>query len=838
MSSNRRTRRFRPTFDVLEDRCLPAAATAALLIDPPPPSLFGPVASTSAPVAPTTFGSESAFVQHLINDALDRYKGLFGQPVFWWDFPYTQPINPGVPLMDAAASGSGDFSSTNVQVAGVDEGDLVKTDGNCLYVLSGQELVILRAQPADGLQVVSRTALEGQPSALYLDGNRVTVLSSVWPQFGPWPPFDGVGQSPLLPYHAMTKVTVLDVSDPAAPRTAREVYADGFLQSSRAVGDRVYVVLDNESAVLPPPAVVTDADGQPVYETQDQYLARLAGHETDLALPHLYTRPDGPNTAPVPGNPLTDPAAIYQPQSPDDTSLISVLAFDVLSDGAGPDGGTSAYAGYGSTVYATADHLYVVSPRGWWDADSAIYQFTLDGDHVDLTAAGVVPGRVLNQFSLDEAGGYLRVATTAGWESGASNGVYVLAAQAGVLTVVGSLEGLAPGEQIRATYFLGDRAYLVTSHYCDPLFIVDLSDPTAPRVAGQLQLPGYSTYLQPLDATHLLGVGRDGDGSLKIALFDVSDPVAPRQVDVYDISASPGSWPWAAGSPAEYDAHALSYFPETHTLALPVSADGWPWSPFPGAFLTDLVAYPLRPYGFAGVWSLDVFQVDPSAGFRFLGRIDQDSPVRRSLRIGGTLYSVADASVQARPLDDPTAPGTEARLDGEVGTIQGVLQSAAAGTPLGGELVEFTAADPSDLAATIDWGDGQTSAGDVVALGDGRYAVRAAHTYDSAGRFEYRVTFWKAGPPTVDPSFNPASVASFSGWVNVSAPAPPDDGGEAAAAAPATAPADPLGSAAPLAQALVPGNAPPLTPPADSPVPLAAGPVAPAPAPDPAVGGA
>jgi uncharacterized secreted protein with C-terminal beta-propeller domain len=824
MSSQRQSCRFRrPTVELLEDRSLPAIVGTPIVIDPPitieprpvvMPAIFGPFESSPAAVAPVTFGSESALIQHLIDDALNRYSDLFGRQAYWWNWwncDCRYAIDSPVAFSATTASAAANSSSTNVQVAGVDEGDLVKTDGAYLYVLTGQELVILQAQPASALHVISTTTLEGQADALYLDGDRVTVISTVWPTF------DADGSSPALrPSSVMTKVTVFDVSDRAAPRTVQETYADGSLQSSRAVGDRVYVVLQNYSAVLPAPLLL-NKDGQWVYETQDEYLARIAGHEIELTQPYLYTNSGGSLQR---TGLITDPANLYQPQSFNDTSLISVLAFDVTSDSAGPVGSTSAYASYGSIVYATADHLYVVS-SGWVGQSSVIYQFALDGDHIELAAVGVVPGSVKDRFSLDESGGYLRVATTVGWEGTGSNGVYVLAPEAGVLTVVGSVEGIAPGEDIRAAYFQGDRAYLVTFHQCDPLFILDLSVPTAPRVVGQLQLPGYSTYLQPLDATHLLGVGRDADGSLKIALFDVSDPTAPRQVDVYDISAA-GSWRWGTGSAAEYDPHALSYFPETHTLALPIYTNSYWWGGIAldravGASLEvmPVLAWPIfAPPAY--VSSLEVFQVDFNTGFHFLGSIDSDSQVLRSVRIGDTLYSVAADSVQAYPLDDPTAPGgTEARLDGNIGTLQAVLQYAAPGTPFDGEVLEFTAGDATNLTAAIDWGDGQTSDGEVVALGDGHYAVRGNHTYTTAGQFEFKVTFSGAGTPWCGPS--------FSAWVNVAepaavGPASPDDAGPSSAqaevvseavpaAAPPAAPAQPVSPNALVVQALTPVDA-------------------------------
>ena len=195
-----------------------------------------------------------------------------------------------------------------------------------------------QAAPADRMHVVSRVNLEGSPSAIYLNGDRVTVISSVWDYGG--------GLGIVGPWYGspMTKLTVLDVSDRSAPRTVQETYADGNVLTSRAVGDRVYLVLQNSWAALPSPQVIS-VDGVATYETQEQYLARIAGHELDLALPHFYSRPGGPGTPLVRGGVLTDPANFYQPQSPDDTSLITVLSFNVNADSPGPVGSVSIRSG-------------------------------------------------------------------------------------------------------------------------------------------------------------------------------------------------------------------------------------------------------------------------------------------------------------------------------------------------------------------------------------------------------------------------------------------------------------------------------------------------------------
>jgi uncharacterized secreted protein with C-terminal beta-propeller domain len=634
--------RFQPRIESLEQRCLLDAT---------------PIAA----VQPPHFASAEEFRQYLVNTALEQYKDLFGQHFSGYYYtPGPVIFREGGPLVASFAStvtaaGPADsmsISQTNVQVAGVDEGDLVKTDGTYLYTINGEELNIVRAVPASGLSVVAHVHLGGQAVAEYLDGNRLTVIDTVYD--GIVTPFQQTADGFSLYFRNSAKVelAVFDVSDPTAPREVQSTVMDGSYINSRAVGDHVYLAVQNYLSGLPAPAY-TNFNGETIYETRESYLARIAGHELDLALPHYYVRTGGP-TGPLQATGfVTDPANLYKGESDDDRELLSLVSFDVTA-ATGPVGSASVQGAYGSVIYASPTHFYVVAPE--WSSDggsSRIFQFQLGGDQVSLTATGEVAGQVLNQFSLDENGSFLRVATTVNWGAAAKNAVYVLEAKDGTLDIVGRLEGLAPGEAIRSVRFLDDRAFVVTFQRVDPLLAIDLSDPTAPRLAGELQLPGFSSYLQPLDATHLLGIGRDSGSwgsNLKLALFDVSDLGNMREVADYAINPQNFTWYWGSSSEAEYDHHALSYFPETGTLAVPV------YGSYTGVFYPGLTA----PYQYTS--SLWVFHVDLQSGFQLLGQVTHDSQVRRSLRIGDTLYSVAEASVQAHPLTDPTAPGSEVRL--------------------------------------------------------------------------------------------------------------------------------------------------------------------------------
>jgi len=600
----------------------------------------------------TQFGSAAAFTQYLITTALNNYKDLFGQTFPSYQYVPFQGTTVSVPLAftnavsAAAPSTTTNFSQTNIQVPGVDEGDIVKTDGTYIYEFSQQNLVIVKAGPGTDLALVSSTAIEGMPDALYLNGNRLTVISSIVTNTPL--PADPTTGSFTLTYNSSAKIkeTVFDVSDPTNPQVVRSVYEDGSYLDSREIGNQIYIVDQNTFNGLPAPAY-TSFNGEIVYETQDQYLARISGHEIDLALPHYYV---GTTTT---GDPqsmglLTDPAQVYQPLSNTDNELTSVFSLDVTDNTTGSLNAVSVIDSYNTTIYASTNHLYLVSPNwstqaGQGDQGSTIMQFALNGPQIALTGSGVVPGQVSSSFWLDEQGAYLRIATTANWGADAVSSVYVLTNNGGTLQIVGKLENISPGERVQSVLFLGDHAFVDTSANIDPLFAVDLSTPTAPALLGSLTLPGDVQYLQALDSTHLLGIGRGGfDGeTLALSLFDATDLTSLKLINQVFITPPLSNWFWS-GSEAEWNHHAVGYFPDTQTLAIPVFGNSY------------TVAN--NTYYQSELW---VYHVDFTQGFQLLGQVQHDSQVRRSLVIGDELYSIADNSIQVHPLANPQAPGSE-----------------------------------------------------------------------------------------------------------------------------------------------------------------------------------
>jgi uncharacterized secreted protein with C-terminal beta-propeller domain len=625
--------------------------------------------------------------QWYIDTALAQWGSQLGQKVtgWWWndgDFfdgkgnevliPIASPAvgTPGTGSGTNSSSGNGgtsagDYSSTNTQVQGVDEADKLLTDGTYLYALTQQGVDVILGDPASSLSLIDHLDVQGNTIGSYLSGHRLTVISDT----GSWDlPDDGgawgmlgIGKrkaaggasaaiaSPVwnavrsLPYwggiyQPQITVTVFDVTSPDEATIVEETSLDGSLVSSRAVDGKLLLVL-SDNLDIPSPQIVNADDARTrQYEDEASYLARLQAAFDANALPGFSMTVGEADE--ITGS-LVDAASLYLPTSPTGTSLTMLVSLNTLDDAGGPDASTTV-AGIGTgTVYASTSSLYIASTE--WDITSHgqvtnLYKFDVADPALPLVASGSVPGVVLNQFSLDEHEGYLRIATTKWDNTDSSSGVFILGSddQSATLDIIGSVTNIAPGQRIYSVRFMGDRGYAVTFRQVDPLWSLDLSDPTSPKVTGFLEIPGYSSYLQPLDENHLLAIGRDVNpdtgriGALQLSLFDVSDPTAPTRTATYEFAAGDG-W-WTGWSPAEWDHHAFSYFADQGILALPAMA-GSHWN--------------------SGGAALQVFRVDPDTGFTLLGTTTHTSSVERSLRIGDKLYSLSSTQLKVTLLDQP-----------------------------------------------------------------------------------------------------------------------------------------------------------------------------------------
>ncbi|MFL5354522.1 beta-propeller domain-containing protein [Archangium sp.] len=588
-----------------------------------------------------------------------------------------------------------DYTGTNNQVDGVDEADFVKNDGTRIFVLSGQKLYVHRSWPAESLQAVSSLKLEGVPRQMFLRGDRVLVFSEVYPPSPgasggtgctPMGPCDGHGQA--YGYgSAFTKVTTVDVSDLAAPHVTGELYLAGGYHDARLTGGSARLVL-RDSFRWPEGMRWWPDYSQDLWNDQTRLEKELdklmeqnerlirASALTDWMPEGRYKRPDG--TVEAVGYDCRD---FHKTNAPTRPGFVTVASLDLDAQVMQAPSRTTLVTEPGE-VYATASALYLATPHWWWwpEAGQADYTYVhkldLSQPHrATYVASATVEGTLLNSFSMDEHEGVLRVATTLtrrvaepGNDWGRlelSNRLSTYRQEDGQLKLLGQSEELAPGERIYSARFLGDKGYVVTFKQMDPLFTFDLSDPAHPRKVGELKVPGFSSYIHPLDENHLLTVGvhvaENGDWrtrALKLSLFDVTDPAHPREAFTQLVGTAYG---W---SESLYEHKAFNFFPAKGLVALPFSdwtqqysGDYW------GGFVSEL----------------RVFRVDPAAGFTSVGALSMKdvyqtvnynqwsytySPsVRRSVMADDYVYAITDAGVRVAHVSQLSQPLATSRFD-------------------------------------------------------------------------------------------------------------------------------------------------------------------------------
>jgi len=423
-----------------------------------------------------------------------------------------------------------DYSTTNVQVAGVDELDIVKTDGEFLYVASGNRVFIVQAYPAAAAEILARLDFAKAINGVFITGDKLVVLTGA---FNPYQIRFFVEGGP--PDRASsTDILIYDLADRSAPTLDRNVTVAGSYFNSRMVGDYVYVLLTQ-------PAYVQDGEvALPVIVDDDRAVAVSATNIYYSNVSDYYYA-------------FTSLLAINT-QDPEE----EVVHETVLT-------------GSASHLYVSPTNLYITSFASFGaEATTTIHKIHIDAGAITYEATGNVTGYVLNQFSMDEYQEYFRVATTVHADPSHTR-LYVLDSS---LQVVGLLDGIAPGEDLHSARFMGDKCYLVTFKKVDPLFVIDLTDPTAPQILGKLKIPGYSDYLHPYDATHLIGLGKEteeakeGDFTwyqgVKISLFDVTDVSRPTELDKLEIGDR------GTDSPALSDHKALLFSRDRHLLVLPI----------------------------------------------------------------------------------------------------------------------------------------------------------------------------------------------------------------------------------------------------------------------------
>ena len=547
----------------------------------------------------------------------DSYIGVGGVPM-------GAPAGSPVPLTPSGAGGAGptSVSTTNTQVAGVDEADFVQNDGTRIAVLAGGMLHLLTSWPPQDMAEAASLKIDGWPRDMFLTDTQVVVFSAVYipraiegshPICAPLPAAGGAFPvDDFCGYWAdnVTQITTVDVRDLAHPKITAEILLPGSYLSARRIDDRVRVVMSDNLPFpdgirywpdLPPGA--STADRNKAFDTLEAANeALIRSRSLDDWLREGEVRVPGQATTPL-GYNCTDFALSSAPTRP---GLLTLATVDLGSDSLKSRTSVLAEAG---TVYASKDTLYVAASHWWWwpsigQTDATyVHAFDLrDPDRAPYLGSGTVDGTVRDQYSMDEFAGALRVATNLttrvadgtpwGTLKGA-NRISVLAQVGGALQLIGKTADYGANEQTFGTRFLGSRGFVITARQVDPLFTFDLSDPAHPTKVGELQMPGFIAYLHPVDDTHLVGIGREVNftsrgetAQVKIALLDVTDLSNPKAQAVQLVGEG------FATSDALWDPKAFTWLPAQKMLAIPF-AD----------YATQTFVSDLR-----------LFQVDPAAG--------------------------------------------------------------------------------------------------------------------------------------------------------------------------------------------------------------------------------
>ncbi|TYQ17777.1 UNVERIFIED_CONTAM: putative secreted protein with C-terminal beta-propeller domain [Acetivibrio alkalicellulosi] len=567
---------------------------------------------------------------------------------------------------ESSSAGADDYSTTNVQVQGVDEADVVKTDGKFIYQVNKNRIIIARAYPYEQMKIEGMLKFEDDnfsPLEIYIDENYLVVIGTYYDYSTSSKLTFDDNRISILPYYnsrSTVKAIVFDISNKSDITKLREVEIEGNYISSRKIGSILYLIANKH------------AGG---YYVEDK-MEFKAPEYRDTLISDEYANIDYSDIKYFPD--------FVEPQ------YLMIAAFDIKSD---DKANINTYLGSGHNIYASSQNLYVavsnfnfnhrIMPIGMPEEEisvpldeaasaimpepfiisednrtTTVYKFSLNKSDVTYLSKGEVPGTILNQFSMDESNGFFRIATTVGdmwgWGDNISrNNVYILD---DTMHITGKIENIAPGERIYSVRFMGDRGYVVTFREVDPFFVIDLKDPQNPMILGELKIPGFSDYLHPYDENHIMGFGKDtvemSNGvfvsGMKLALFDVTDVSNPIQ-KFSEIIGGRGT-----DSELLRNHRALLFSKEKNLLAFPVT-------------VVEEDEFFTRRYKGPDFQGAYVYNIDIENGFVLRGKITHlskedyskddyyyysyDKYIERLLYIDDTLYTLSKGMIMANGLE-------------------------------------------------------------------------------------------------------------------------------------------------------------------------------------------
>jgi len=614
---------------------------------------------------------------------MDEDAGFVGKAV---------PSSAPMPTVSTGESGGSDYSTTNVQVENVDEPDYLKNDSKYVYIVSQNTLSIIDAYPAESAKLILKIALDIESQYIqnmFLNDDRLVIFYNGQSDDEVIPQYDFV---PRRSYSPVTHALIIDVADKENPIILKDYSIDGHFRDARMIGNFAYfvtntninhqypklpIITEDSIKIMTPAAfyfdnveqfsnfntlTAIDIFGDKI--NSETFLMGYSGtfyvSKNNFYLTYQQNTPFGfyENTSqdrffdvivPLLSSNIQDEIKLIQDDSSTQWTKISELM----------------QKSYNEMNKNDKEKLFEKIRKALNEYDikiqedtrkTIIHKISIDEDKIEYVAKGSIPGRLLNQFSMDEKEDRFRVATTTEYYTQhqgtiRANAVYVLDEQ---LKIVGSLDKIAPNESIFSAKFIGDRLYLVTFQQIDPFFVIDLSE-DIPKILGELKIPGFSNYLHPFDEEHIIGIGRDtkeiDNGrvqqlGIKIALFNVADVNNPKVADNIIIGDS------STQSEALYNHKAFFFDNTKNILSIPISSNT--------KSLSEISNFKMIAPDYNRWNGFYVFDLDSMKGFDLKGTISHSTEDSRYYGIGNSrsfyiedvLYTVSEKYIKMNSLNN------------------------------------------------------------------------------------------------------------------------------------------------------------------------------------------
>jgi len=621
-------------------------------------------------------------------------------------FSKTASIGSATPQSNAGAS---EYSTTNIQVKGVDEADFVKNDDKYIYAISGNKLFIVDAYPAENAKILSETKFEGTPREMFINKDRLVVFADGNEVIYKIPEYDII---PREKYVQKTDIFVYDVSDRAKPKLIKDYSSTGYYFQSRMIGDYVYFITENNAyyydggiimpqikesgKVVASPEVYYFDNPEINYNFNTVASFNVFGDESEISaetfmmgysntlyvsqnniyiayqknMPYDYSRQGLFYDSIVPLLPESIKTEIINIKN--DESINSQQRWEKISsliEDMYNSMDEKSKADFADKVEKSVEEYQIKAEQE--RRKTIIHKIAIKNGEIEYKNKGEINGYLLNQFSLDEHNDNLRVATTTYVYAGRSteyNNVYVLDKD---MKISGKLEDIAPDEKIYSTRFIGERLYMVTFKRIDPLFVIDLSSPEKPKILGELKIPGFSDYLHPYDENRIIGIGKETSSNewggvsvkgVKLALFDVSDVSNPKQIDKYEIGGQ------GTDSEALHEHKAFLFDKSKGILVIPVTEvkeraydqkyGYYKWDIWQGAYVFNI-----DEKGFELNGKISHEENEDETGYHYY--YGSEKSVRRSLFMDDVIYTISGSKIKANELKEASKEITTVELTPE-----------------------------------------------------------------------------------------------------------------------------------------------------------------------------